>query len=249
MFSFSTSNNLFKEITIENNEGLSPNRPFKTRRKKRAACAQGGKRARDFLASDWLRIWRDTFSQPMVVEMQKKGNRQLSFQRQLINTLQLQQLVLHQSKIRIIILTCSPPGCVNPQSEGTSSQLAARDPYKDVKEMIEHDGYCGEPMTWSGERKRTIWHFCHHEIYFSQKDFKKTACKGHSTFAYLEVAKARLVPLKEPANMELIDGRFLCALATSSPLIAVAVSCVNDMEGVARDISDKSFVTPAGESP
>ena len=147
MFSFSTSNNLFKEITIENNEGLSPNRPFKTRRKKRAACAQGGKRARDFLASDWLRIWRDTFSQPMVVEMQKKGNRQLSFQRQLINTLQLQQLVLHQSKIRIIILTCSPPGCVNPQSEGTSSQLAARDPYKDVKEMIEHDGYCGEPMT------------------------------------------------------------------------------------------------------
>ena len=63
------------------------------------------------------------------------------------------------------------------------------------------------------------------------------------------MAKARLVPLKEPANMELIDGRFLCALATSSPLIAVAVSCVNDMEGVARDISDKSFVTPAGESP
>ena len=201
------------------------------------------------LASDWLRIWRDTFSQSMVVAVQKKGNRRLSFKRQLINTLQLQQLVLHQSKIRIIILTCSPPGCVNPQSEGTSSQLAVRDPYKDVKEMIEHDEYCGEPMTWSGERKRTIWHFCHHEIYFSQKDFKKTACKGHSTFAYLEVAKARLVPLKEPTNMELIDGRFLCALATSSPLVAVAVSYVNGMEGVARDISDKSFVTPKGESP
>ena len=63
------------------------------------------------------------------------------------------------------------------------------------------------------------------------------------------MTKARLVPLKEPTNMELIDGRFLCALATSSPLVAVAVSCVNDMEGVARDISDKSFVTPKGESP
>ena len=49
--------------------------------------------------------------------------------------------------------------------------------------------------------------------------------------------------------MELIDGRFLCALATSSPRVAVAVSYVNDMEGVARDISDKSFVTPTGESP
>ena len=63
------------------------------------------------------------------------------------------------------------------------------------------------------------------------------------------MTKARLVPLKAPTNMELIDGRFLWALATSSPLVAVAVSYVNGRGAVARDISDRSFVTSTDKSP
>ena len=105
-------------------------------------------------------------------------------------------------------------------------------------------------MTWSGRIKKQFDTFFTVKCISHKKRFKKTAwSKGHSTFTYLEMTKARLVPLKEPTNMELIDGRFLWALATSSPLVAVAVSYVNGRGGVARDISDRSFVTSTDESP
>ena len=63
------------------------------------------------------------------------------------------------------------------------------------------------------------------------------------------MSKARPVPCKELTNMDLIEGKFLCASAMSSPLVTVAVSYVLGMGGVARDISDRSSVTSTVESP